>query len=139
MKYILTAMVLTWSLCASAAFKTIAQCAVENVVGWEGARVNLKSDGTNLKANFIQGTTISGTMYHVTQTSPGVFKGSIKGDASNTILLKISKTPGANRSINGHAASLEITYPSSQVARGYKNLKTTPSDNFVCGKKFADF
>jgi hypothetical protein len=125
---------------AFGASKTVAQCAVNVVKGSNGARINLLMTETGeYKANFILGTTVSGTTYHLEQTSPGVFTGNIKNKTPFTMSLKISSQGKANQYINGFASSLTVIYPDLNSNTGRRSLKTTAADEFVCGKKISNF
>lgn len=120
--------------------KTIAQCTVDQVKGYEGVRVNLlKADNGELKANLIFGTTASGTMYHVQEVSPGTFLGSIKNKPQYTLKLMISLHGKTNAYVNGTIAYLEAVYPTLQNATGRKMIRTTPKEKFVCGKIISPF
>lgn len=110
--------------------KTLYQCAVDKVESEDGARVNIIEHKGKLRANLIFGTTVSGTMYTVTETAEG-FSGTIKRNPFFKILVKISEEPAQNANIDGYASSLEAIYPTALSPEGFKELKI----NFVCGKK----
>lgn len=140
MKLAITFALLVMSTLSFGASKTISQCAVNTVKGYAGARVNLlQTDDGAIKANFIQGTTVSGTLYHLKEVSPGVFSGSIKNKPDFKMELVISKEGKANQYINGFSASLSVVYPDLRLDSGKNSLKTTASDEFVCGKKVSNF
>ncbi len=135
---LLASLVLSTSSLASA--KTIIQCAVGRVSGGEGARINLlQADDGSLKANLIFGTTVSGTVYHVLQTSPGVYQGQINAKPEFSIHLIVSPQISSNKYINGHKSSLQIIYPDLNSQTGKSSFKSSPTEDFVCGKKIGDF
>lgn len=140
MKFALTLLLISMNSFAFGASQTISQCAVNLVKAGKGARINLLMTETgDYKANFIQGTTVSGTAYHLKQVSPGLFEGSIKKKAEFTMKLQITSQGKANRYINGFASSLEVIYPDLNSSTGRGSLKTVSSDDFVCGKKVSNF
>lgn len=134
---------ITSLIVSSASFgasKTLAQCAVNKVVGYEGARVNLlETEEGRLKVNLIFGTTVSGQSYQVTQVSPGVFVGSIKNKSQFPLKLVISTIGKTNAYVNGYSSSLEATYPDLNSPTGKGSVKTTPNNDFVCGKIISNF
>lgn len=140
MKYMISLIIFSMSSFAFGASKTVSQCAVNKIQASKGARINLlmKEDG-EYKANFIQGTTVSGTAYRLVQVSPGVFEGTIKNKSQFTMKLKITSQGKANQYINGFASSLEVIYPDLNSSTGRGSVKTTASDEFVCGKKISNF
>lgn len=140
MKFIFLITFFSFSSIAFGASKTIAQCTVNQVVDYTGARINLlqMKDG-QLKANLIFGTTVSGTAYRVQEVSPGVFEGSIRNQPQFSIRLVISSKGKTNRYVNGFSSALEAIYPDVNSSTGKGSVKTTTKDNFVCGKIISRF
>lgn len=140
MKYVISLIIFSMSSFAFGASTTISQCAVNQIKASKGARVNLlMTENGEYKANFIQGTTVSGTAYHLVKVSPGIFEGTIKNKPQFTMKLKITSQGVANRYINGYASSLEVIYPDLNSPTGSGTEKTAASDEFVCGKKISNF
>jgi hypothetical protein len=140
MNKILFSFVMIVFLGAQAHAVTILKCAVKRVTADKGARVNLLqgSDDT-LRANLIFGTTVSGTMYHVTEVRPGIYQGTIKGKKDFKIQLAVSDTPSENKYIRGYRATLEVTYPDLQESSGRGSFRSVGSDQFVCGEQINNF
>lgn len=134
MKLLILIMIISSSFVVHA--ETVLKCTVNKVEGYEGARINLnRSSNGQLRANFIQGTTVSGTMYQVKEVSQGLYIGQIKNRPEFTIKLKVSNRTQSNQYVNGHSSELEVVYPTvlDKSGRGY--FKSSRSDEFVCGKK----
>jgi hypothetical protein len=127
---------------AQAHAETILKCAVNNVVGYEGARVNvIKNAKGEVRANLIFGTTVSGTMYSVSEIAPGIFQGAIKGKGKEKFWIKlfVSGAVAENKSIRGGKSQLEVVYPTTLVKSGMGHFKSFEKDNFVCGEQFRPF
>lgn len=122
-----------------AASKTVMKCAVGNVTGGDGARVNLiENEKGQTRANLIFGTTVSGTMYSVA-VDESTYKGSIKGKSAFVIELIVTNQAASNKYVNGYKASLKAIYPDLRNADGTGSVATSPSDQFVCGEQIAPF
>lgn len=137
-----SAFALAFAMCLSAGAASPAEmkCAVKRVVGYHGARLNLRlGNPDDVKANFIQGTTVSGTMYHLRQLSPGVYEGTIKNSPQFWMKLQISRQEAENAYIRGSRASLEVVFPTQLNSSGKQRLKTQSKDDFVCGRQVHPF
>lgn len=122
--------------------ETVLQCAVNDVAGYKGARVNvIKNAKGEVRANLIFGTTKSGQMYSVSEIAPGIFQGSIKGKANQKFQIKlfVSGAAAENNAIRGGKSQLEVYYPTTQVSSGVGYFKSSEKDNFVCGEKVRRF
>ena len=118
---------------------TLFQCAVNNVAGYQGARINMiKNAKGQLRANLIFGTTVSGQMYSVSEIAPGIFQGTVKGKGKDKLLLKlfISNVSMENNFVRGFVSQLEVSYGDSKQTSYFKS---SPEDGFVCGKKIRNF
>lgn len=131
---------LSLSLSSFAGSEIVMKCSVGKLGDYRGARINLLRTGDGiLKANFIQGTTVSGTSYQVTTEDSLSFTGSIRNNTKFVIQLDISEIPTHNNFIRGFKASLQVVYPDLNNSSGMGVLKTTSADNFVCGEQTANF
>lgn len=121
--------------------ETILRCAVKKVsADGTGARINLiqNANGT-LRANLIFGTTVSGTMYNITEVGPGVYQGAIKTNGKFWIKLAVSSSKAENRYIKGFKASLNVIYPDLRKRTGFGTFNSEASDEFVCGKQIRGY
>lgn len=135
MKTLITTAFTALLLASNAQAVTEFKCAGDDVLD-RGVRVNLnRSESGTLRANLIFGTTVSGTMFNVTEVSPGIFEGAIKGKPQFAIRLAVSSKPAENKYIRGAAAELEVIYPNQTVPTGISHLKTSAQQNFACGKQ----
>lgn len=117
---------------------TLFQCAVNNVVGYQGARINVIQNAKGqLRANLIFGTTVSGKMYSLSEIAPGIFQGAVKGKGKEkqTLKLFVSNVAMENNYIRGFVSQLEVSSISGQGA----SFKSSDADGFVCGKKIRNF
>jgi|GEM_PF-2670345 len=130
MKSLLVLLLLSLPLSVNA--KTLFQCAVDNVVPG-GVRVNVIESNGKIRANLIFGTTVSGTMYSVKETSWG-YSGEIKNKPPFTLELTLSTTPTENANIRGSLSRLKAIYPTLENDRGYDVIDT----ELVCGTKITD-
>lgn len=140
MKFILTLLTLvTLTSPAFAASTTVMKCAVENVHGYEGARVNVIQNAKGeVRANLIFGTTVSGTMYKAAQVDNKIV-GAIRNKTQFTIEVALSNEAATNKYISGVKATLSAVFPDLRNANGIGSVVTVASDNFVCGKQIAPF
>lgn len=132
----------TLSFGAQAHAATLLKCAVNDVAGYKGARVNvIKNAKGEVRANLIFGTTNSGQMYSVSEIAPGIFQGAIKGKGKQKFWIKlfVSGAAAENNSIRGGKSQLEVYYPTTQAASGVGYFKSSEKDNFVCGEKIRRF
>ena len=131
MKSALAALLLGLALASTAHARTLFQCAVDNVRD-QGARVNVIETNGTLRANLLFGTTVSGTMFQLAQTTNG-YQGAILGRPEFTILLRISNRVGNNSNISGYQSELTAVYPTSLNSQGYQMIQT----RLICGKKIS--
>jgi hypothetical protein len=112
--------------------KTLFQCAVDKVVPG-GVRVNVIENNGKIRANLIFGTTVSGTMYSVHETSGG-YVGAIRNKPQFTLELTLSDTAVENANIRGSLSQLKAVYPTLNNDRGYDVIET----ELVCGTKITE-
>lgn len=123
----------------NASAETVLQCAV-NKVPTSGARINIvENDKGQLRANLIFGTTVSGTMYNITEVKPGVYQGAVKANDKFWIKLAVSEVQAENRYIRGYKSSLEVVYPDLRKASGFGVFKSKAGDVFTCGKQIRGY
>jgi hypothetical protein len=123
----------------NASADTVLQCAV-NKVPTNGVRVNLmKSVQGQMRANLIFGTTVSGTIYNVTEVKPGIYQGSIKSNEQFWIKLSISSTPAENSYIRGYKSSVQVVYPDLRKSSGFGTFNSVAAEEFTCGKKINSY
>lgn len=127
---ILTLIALLVPFYASA--KTIYQCAVDNVTQ-RGPRVNIIENNGSLRANLIFGTTVSGTMYKVSESDQG-YTGKIRNRPEFTLDLVITQEKTENSNINGFRSHLKAVYPTFRTQTGFDIVDT----DLVCGEKISD-
>lgn len=131
------------AICLSYGFNamagTVLQCAVKKVPS-QGARINIiENSKGQMRANLIFGTTVSGTMYTVTEVKPGTYQGTIKSDEKFWLKLSVSLIQSENRYIRGYKSSLEVVYPDLRKASGFSHFKSSEDDEFTCGKQIRGY
>jgi hypothetical protein len=120
------------------------QCAVGKISAQKGFRINLTENSAgDLALNLLEGTTVSGSKYAAKKSSganseiPGTYEG-VRKDRFH-LKLVVSKTKAANKYIDGYTATIEVNFEDLRRASGQNTYRSAKSDNFVCGKKIADF
>ena len=108
------------------------QCAGDDVQD-RGVRVNVIENNGVVRANLIFGTTVSGTMYSLSETPEG-YIGQVKNKPTYTMDLKISPIQAQNSNINGYKASLKAVYPTVLNSKGFDTVNV----HFICGEKISD-
>ncbi|MFS4457610.1 hypothetical protein [Bdellovibrio sp. HCB2-146] len=138
MTHILLSTIAALIFTTTAQAATLFQCAVNNVVGYQGARVSVIQNAKGqLRANLIFGTTVSGKMYALSEIAPGIFQGTLKGKGKEkqTLKLFVSNVTMENNYIRGYVSQLEVSSSSGQGV----SYKSSDADGFVCGKKIHNF
>ncbi len=114
-------------------------CAVDKVNPGR-ARVDFQEepDGT-VRANLIFGSSGSGVVYTLVQTSPGLYEGGIKTQPQFKMKLFISQVSNDNNYIIGVNAKLLAIYPDASSKTGSSIVNVGEAEKFVCGSQAVVF